>query len=97
LAETTTICVGNLAFRATEAELRLLFASVGEIVSVRLRKDRRGRLKGVGLVTFRGDIPEAVVEGLRGTRLAGDPVDIWTAPSERRRGSGTPNSKRGRR
>lgn len=43
--------VGNISFKATEDDLRDLFAQAGEVVSVRLIKDTAtGRLRGFGFV-----------------------------------------------
>jgi cold-inducible RNA-binding protein len=43
--------VGNLSYNTTEAEVRDLFAQVGEVTSVALITDREtGRVKGFGFV-----------------------------------------------
>ncbi len=48
---TMRLYVGNISFKATEDDLRDLFAQAGEVVSVRLIKDTAtGRLRGFGFV-----------------------------------------------
>lgn len=43
--------VGNISFKATEEDLRDLFAQAGEVSSVKLIKDNAtGRLRGFGFV-----------------------------------------------
>jgi len=47
------IYIGNLPYRANERELRDYFSSYGQIVDVRVVKDRRtGRSKGYAFITF---------------------------------------------
>src|SRR5947207_11726852 len=46
-----TLYVGNFSYSTTEAELRTLFAQVGEVDSVSLITDREtGRSKGFGFI-----------------------------------------------
>ncbi|WAJ69955.1 RNA recognition motif domain-containing protein [Catenovulum adriaticum] len=48
---TKTIYVGNLPYRANEAAVRELFATHGQVTSVRLMRDRNtGKRKGFGFV-----------------------------------------------
>ncbi|MDA8077632.1 MAG: RNA-binding protein [Nitrospiraceae bacterium] len=48
--------VGNIPFKATEEDLRELFAQAGEVVSVKLIKDAAtGRLRGFGFVEMSSD------------------------------------------
>ncbi len=48
---TMRLYVGNISFKATEDDLRDLFAQAGEVVSVKLIKDNAtGRLRGFGFV-----------------------------------------------
>ena len=50
------IYVGNLDFNLTEAELQQVFAEYGEVVSVKIVKDRdTGRAKGFGFVEMAED------------------------------------------
>ncbi|HEX9135888.1 MAG TPA: RNA-binding protein [Nitrospirota bacterium] len=48
---TMRLYVGNISFKATEEDLRDLFAQAGEVSSVKLIKDNAtGRLRGFGFV-----------------------------------------------
>ncbi len=48
---TMRLYVGNISFKATEDDLRELFAQAGEVLSVKLIKDNAtGRLRGFGFV-----------------------------------------------
>ncbi len=67
------IFVGNLAFTATEAEVRQLFEGYGAVDTVRLMTDRdTGRPRGFGFVEM-PDATEAqaAIAGLNGTSLGG--------------------------
>lgn len=46
-----TLYVGNLPYKASEGAVRALFAEYGEVISVRLMRDRQtGKRKGFGFV-----------------------------------------------
>ncbi|GAB4387434.1 MAG: RNA-binding protein [Thermodesulfovibrionales bacterium] len=48
--------VGNINFRATETDLRDLFARAGEVVSIKLITDHdTGKLRGFGFVEMAND------------------------------------------
>jgi len=48
---TTTLYVGNLPYRANEGSVRELFAQHGQVVSVRLLRDKQtGKRRGFGFV-----------------------------------------------
>ncbi|WP_375056308.1 RNA recognition motif domain-containing protein [Zobellella sp. DQSA1] len=48
---TTTLYVGNLPYRANEASVRTLFENFGQVLSVRLMKDKQtGKRRGFGFV-----------------------------------------------
>lgn len=52
----TTLYVGNLPYRANEAEVKSLFEKYGAVNSVRLVRDRKtGRRKGFGFVEITED------------------------------------------
>ena len=58
--------VGNLAYETTEADLRAAFSPFGEIASVKVVSDRRGRQKGFAYVDMADDsASEAAIESLR--------------------------------
>jgi nucleolin len=66
-----------LAHETTEADLRAAFSPFGEITSVKLAADRRGRLKGFAYVEMSDEASAtAAMEALRGTQLNGRTMDI---------------------
>ncbi|GAB1621476.1 RNA-binding protein [Agarivorans sp. B2Z047] len=60
--ETQTLYVGNLPYRANESAIRKLFSDYGQVVSVRLLKDKQtGKRRGFGFVEMAAkDAPKAV-------------------------------------
>ena len=72
------IFVGNLAYTATEEEVRELFEGYGAVDTVRLATERdTGRPRGFGFV----EMPDATqaraaIAGLGGTSLDGRPLTI---------------------
>ena len=82
------IFVGNLAFSASEDEVRQLFETYGEVASVHLLVDRdTGRPRGFGFV----EMPDATqaraaIAGLNGTNLGGRPLTINEARPREERG-----------
>ena len=72
------IFVGNLAFTATEAELRQLFEAYGTVDAVRIMTDREtGRPRGFGFVTMPDTTAaQAAIAGLQGTQLGGRTLNI---------------------
>jgi RNA recognition motif-containing protein len=82
------IFVGNLAFTATEAEVRQLFEGYGAVDTVRLATDRdTGRPRGFGFVEM-PDAREAqaAITGLNGTSLGGRQLTINEARPREERG-----------
>jgi RNA recognition motif-containing protein len=82
------IFVGNLAFSATDDELRQLFEQYGAVDEVKLITDREtGRPRGFGFV----DMPDSraaqsAIQGLQGKELAGRTLNVNEAkPREPRR------------
>ncbi len=87
--------IGNLAHDTTEADLRAAFSQFGEIVSVKVASDRRGRPKGFGHITMADEAAAtAAMESLRGTQINGRTMDI--VRDEQRKG-GRPGRSGGRR
>ena len=77
--------MGNLAHETTEADLRAAFSPFGEITSVKLVTDRRGRPKGFAYVEMSDEASAtAAMEALRGKQLNGRTMD--TVLEEPRRG-----------
>ena len=82
--------VGNIPFKATEADIRALFAECGEVSSMNLVTDTRtGKPKGLAFVVMasEGEARKAI-EALNGTLLLGRPLSVSEAntqqPRERR-------------
>lgn len=66
------IYVGNLPFNAGEDDVKNLFAPFGEVVEVRLVRDRRSkRFKGYGFVEMHASGARAAMKQLDGTDYAG--------------------------
>ncbi|WP_107853252.1 RNA recognition motif domain-containing protein [Oceanimonas marisflavi] len=67
---TTTLYVGNLPYRANEAAVRSLFEEHGQVLSVRLMKDRQtGKRRGFGFVEMPTDAAEAARVALNDTEF----------------------------
>ena len=90
--------VGNLAHETTEAQLRAAFSQFGEISSIKIVSDRRGRTKGFAYVDMsEGESAAAAMENLRGTQINGRTMDIVEDTASARRGGGGGHAGRGRR
>ena len=93
--------VGNLPWAAQEQDLHEVFRSYGPVASAHVLKDRLGRSKGFGFVTFENEdaAKEAVAKG-NGADLDGRKLKVDLArPMEPRedRGSRGGNSRGGER
>ena len=68
-----TIYVGNLSYRATEADLKEIFADYGEVTRVVLPTDREtGRLRGFAFVEMSEEAQEdAAITELDGAEWMG--------------------------
>jgi RNA recognition motif-containing protein len=81
--------VGNLAHETTEGQLRAAFANFGEVSSIKIVSDRRGRTKGFAYIEMGdGDSATAAMESLRGTQINGRTMDIVEDTASARRGGG---------
>jgi len=81
--------VGNLAHETTEADLRAAFSPFGEIASVKVAADRRGRMKGFAYVDMADEAAATkAMASLRGTQLHGRTMDIVEEQASGRRGGG---------
>jgi len=82
------IYVGNLSFRATDDDLRELFAEFGEVTSARVITDRdSGRSRGFGFVEMEsGDEGKAAIEALDGQENEGRNLKINEARPRQPRG-----------
>ena len=88
---TKTIYVGNLPFRASETEVRELFAQHGTVQSVRLITDRQtGRPRGFGFVEMDQEEADAAIKAIDGTEFGGRSLRVNEASErggERRKSS----------
>ncbi|MGZ4827878.1 MAG: RNA recognition motif domain-containing protein [Terriglobales bacterium] len=87
--------VGNLAFSATETELREMFAPFGAVESVSLVTDRdTGRSRGFGFVEMANDADAATaITGLDGKDSGGRPLTVNEARPKTTRGGGGPRGR----
>lgn len=86
----TNIYVGNLSFRATEADLRDAFSRYGHVTKASIIMDREtGRSRGFGFVEM-GNSQEArdAIEALNGTTLADREISCNEARERESRPSG---------
>ncbi|XZE22383.1 RNA recognition motif domain-containing protein [Pirellulaceae bacterium SH449] len=86
----TNIYVGNLSFRATEADLRDAFSRYGDVTKASIIMDREtGRSRGFGFVEM-GNSQEArdAIEALNGTTLADREISCNEARERESRPSG---------
>ena len=89
-----TIYVGNLAFQATEDDLKEVFAEYGTVSRVSLPTDREtGRKRGFAFVEMEDEAKEdAAIAELDGAEWLGRELKVNKAkPREPRSGDGTPN------
>lgn len=64
-ADTTTLYVGNLPYRANEGSVRDLFSEHGKVFSVRLLRDKQtGKRRGFGFVEIATSDSKKVIETL---------------------------------
>jgi RNA recognition motif-containing protein len=86
-----TIYVGNLSYRATEADLRAVFADYGEVTRVVLPTDREtGRMRGFAFVDMSEEAQEdAAITELDGAEWMGRQLRVNKAkPRDDNRRSG---------
>ena len=84
------IYVGNLAFSATEAELRGMFESHGAVESVSIiTEPDTGRSRGFAFVEMPGDgDAEKAITALNGTDVGGRPLTVNEARPRKERSDG---------
>ena len=67
-----SLYVGNLPWSATEEEIQNLFASHGQVLSVKLISDREtGRARGFGFVEMEEADVASAIQALDGTSFGG--------------------------
>ena len=84
------IYVSNLAYNATDYDLRQLFESYGEVDTIRIITDRdTGQSRGFGFVEMPDSATaKAAIQGLQGKELEGRTLTVNEArPREPRRES----------
>src|SRR5512136_2283063 len=81
--------VGNLPYSATEASLRELFASLGEVTSVAIITDRdSGRSKGFGFVEMATDAAaQQAISQVNGKTVDDRAITVAEARPQRERSS----------
>lgn len=96
--------VGNISFKATEEDVRKLFAQTGEVVSVKLIKDpSTGKLRGFGFVEMAStEDAKKAISRLNGNAFMNRNIVVNEAkPQEKRerssfRGKGSQGMRGGR-
>ncbi len=82
----TTVYVGNLAFKTTENELYELFSQFGAIQSIRIMKDRiTRRPRGYAFVELNVAGAKAAIKALNGNEFAGRTLKVNVANQRGRR------------
>ncbi len=86
----TKIYVGNLPWRATDAQLTEMFAAHGEVIEARIITDREtGRSRGFGFVTMaNNDGAQAAIRALNGNSLEGRALVVNEAREQQGGGGG---------
>jgi hypothetical protein len=75
--ESISVFVGNLSFKASPEELRELFATYGEVRSVRIMKDRATRRpRGFAFVEMGEPQAAKAIKGLDGREFMGRPLRV---------------------
>jgi cold-inducible RNA-binding protein len=84
------IYVGNLSFATDEPQLQQLFASLGEVASVRLIRDRdTGQSRGFGFVEMMDSKQgQAACEALNQQEFEGRRLTVNEAKPQEQRGGG---------
>ncbi|MEW6410223.1 MAG: RNA-binding protein [Nitrospirota bacterium] len=81
------IYVGNFPYQADEDSLREVFATIGEVLSVKIITDATGRSKGFGFVEMTSDEDaEKAITALNGTTLMGRSIVVNEARPQADRG-----------
>src|ERR671933_467785 len=86
----TKIYVGNLPWRATDAQLSQLFGAHGEVTDARIVTDREtGRSRGFGFVTMTdADAAQNAIRALNGYSLEGRSLVVNEAREQQGGGGG---------
>lgn len=81
-----TIYVGNVAYKATEEDLRTLFEQYGEVSSVKIiRNPKTGRSKGFAFVEMPDDASASeAIKKINGTEFLGRSLKVDKANPPRK-------------
>lgn len=93
------IFVGNLNFNTSEADLRQMFETYGQVDRVSIMTDRdTGRSRGFGFVEMaNGEEGEKAIAALNGSQLGGRTLNVNEArPKAEHSGGGGGGRERGR-
>jgi len=78
--EMATLFIGNVAYKASEQEIRAAFEKFGEVLAVRLVIDKRsGRPRGYGFVEMAASGAERAIAELNDTEFAGRTLKVNVA------------------
>jgi RNA recognition motif-containing protein len=79
--------IGNIPFKASEAEVKALFAAIGDVESINLVTDARtGKPKGFAFVTMVSEEDAGrAIETVNGTLLLGRPLSVSEANTQQAR------------
>ncbi len=81
-----SIYVGNIAFSASEDDVRALFSQFGEVMSVKFINDREtGRFRGFGFVEMDDSAAREAVAALNGKDLKGRALKVNEAQEREQR------------
>jgi RNA recognition motif-containing protein len=83
------IYVGNLAYEANDEDLGEAFAAYGEVVAVRVIKDRyTGRSRGFAFIEMPDSTGQAAIDGLNGKDIKGRAITVNQARPREEGGQG---------
>ncbi len=77
--ETVTLYVSNLSLQTTEDSLREAFEEVGEVISVEIEKDKKGKPTGVAYIEMPAEDAENAISALNGNNLDGKKIVVKKA------------------
>lgn len=96
--ETFTIHIGNLKYEANEDDLREAFTEFGEIKSVRIPQDDRGRSRGYGFVEYATkEAADAAIEKMNESEFKGRDIKVSIADNHGQRNFGDRDRRGGDR
>ena len=86
-----SIYVGNMAYSASEQDVRELFSQYGEVLSVKLIVDRdTGKAKGFGFVEMEDSEAEKAIDALNNSEFLGRNLRVNEAKPREPRDTKTP-------